>query len=477
MYSPVRFDRAVSIFSSSTQGETAMRPDGNVMDRLPPHNRDAERSLLSSMLRDNLVIPEAVNLVRADHFYVYAHQMIFDAIAKLNDDQGKAADIVTVAEYLLQNKLIEEVGGMPYLMELWDAAPSAAHFRHYADIIRQKAIVRSLIHTCNELQADAYDQSQPPTELLDSAERKILEIAEMGLTGDTITVQEAIKEAYDRIDVRKQHGENQLSGIATGFIDLDNLTAGFQNSELIIIAARPSVGKTAYSLCIARHVAVEEQLPVLFVSLEQARVELAERLLCCQARVDSHRLRRGHLTTEDMQKIFEAGDILSNAKLFIDDTPGQNMLRISANARRLKKKHNLRLVIIDYLQLIEPDDRRESRQEQVSGISRRLKFLARELKVPVVALAQVNRSSEDRQDHRPRLSDLRESGAIEQDSDTVLMLHRPDYHEPGQQEGLVEVIVAKQRNGPTGEVSLMYVKQFMRFENFAVEHSNTFGGG
>jgi replicative DNA helicase len=453
-----------------------MSQDLSVMDRLPPHNRDAERSLLSSMLRDNKIIPEAVNLVRAAHFYVFAHQKIFEAITLLNDDQGKPADIVTVAEFLTQGKLLDEVGGPAYLADLWDAAPSASHFRQYSEIIRQKAIVRNLIHACTEMQNDAADPSQNPQELLDSAERRILEIAEMGITGDTISLHDALQEAYHRLDQRKQRGEHEFSGIATGYLDLDSLTAGFQNSELIVLAARPSVGKTAFALNIARHVAVEEGFPVLFVSLEQARVELAERLLCCQARVDSHRLRRGHLSSEDETKIMEAGDILSRANLFIDDTPGQNMLRIAANARRLKKQKDLRLVMIDYLQLIDPDDRRDSRQEQVANISRRLKFLARELKVPVVALAQVNRSSEDRQDHRPRLSDLRESGAIEQDADTVMMLHRPDYHEPGQNEGLVEVIIAKQRNGPTGEVSLMYVKQFMRFENFAVEHSGSFGG-
>ena len=453
-----------------------MYPDQDGMDRLPPHNRDAERSLLSSMLRDNNIVNDIVHLVKADHFYVYGHQKIYEAITKLNDDDGKPADIVTVAEYLIQAKLIDDVGGPGYLAELWDAAPSAAHYRQYADIIRQKAIVRNLIHACTEMQRDAYDQSTPPGELLDSAERRILEIAEMGITGDTITLQDALQEAYHRLDYRKSRGENEFSGVPTGYLDLDNLTAGFQNNELIVLAARPSVGKTAFALNIARHVVVEEGMPVLFVSLEQARVELAERLLCCQARVDSHKLRRGHLSGEDETKILEAGSTLSEGKLFIDDTPGQSMLRIAANARRLKKRHDLKLVMIDYLQLIDPDDRKESRQEQVAGISRRLKFLARELKIPVVALAQVNRSSEDRQDHRPRLSDLRESGAIEQDADTVMMLHRPDYHEPGQQEGLVEVIIAKQRNGPTGEVSLMYVKQYMRFENFAVEHSTSFGG-
>ena len=212
---------------------------------------------------------------------------------------------------------------------------------------------------------------------------------------------------------------------------------------------------------------MDEAQPVFFVSLEQSRIELAERLLCCQARVDSHKLRKGNLSADDMEKLIEAGGVLRNAKLFIDDTPGQGMLRIAANARRLKLRQDIKLVVIDYLQLIEPENRRDPRQEQVAQISRRLKFLARELKIPVVALAQVNRSSEDRQDHRPRLADLRESGSIEQDADTVMMLHRPDRYEPGQHEGVVEVIIGKQRNGPTGEITLAYIKQYMRFENFA----------
>ncbi|MSQ95350.1 MAG: replicative DNA helicase [Gemmataceae bacterium] len=452
-----------------------MYPDPSVADRLPPHNRDAERSLLGSMLRDNQVIPEAVNLVRAEHFYVFGHQKIFEAITKLNDDDGKPADIVTVAEWLSQAKLMDDVGGHGYLVELFDAAPSAAHYRQYAEIIREKAIVRNLIHACTDLQAEAYNQTQKPKELLDSAERRILEIAEMGITGNTVTLHDALQEAFQRLDQKKLPG-HEFSGIKTGFMDLDDLTAGFQKNELIIIAARPSVGKTAFALNIARHVVVEDGLPVLFVSLEQAKVEIADRLLCCQGRVDSHRMRRGHLNSDEVSRMMEASELLGGgAKLFIDDTPGQNMLRIAANARRLKKREDIRLVMIDYLQLIDPDDRRESRQEQVSGISRRLKFLARELKLPVVALAQVNRSSEDRQDHRPRLSDLRESGAIEQDADTVIMLHRPD-SAPGQNEGLIEVNVAKQRNGPTGEKSLIYVKEYMRFENFAVEHSSSFGG-
>ena len=444
--------------------------------RLPPHDREAERSVLGSMLRDNEVINEIQNFLKAEHFYVYAHQELFKAISDMAVTKGIPADPVTLADYLKQNNLLEDIGGYGYIVELWDAAPSAANAAHYAEIIRQKAIVRNLIHACSDLQRQAYEQSQPAQELLDTAEKRILEIAELGVTGETKTLQDAVTEAFERMDARKAQGHLEYSGIPTGYADLDNLTAGMQNSELIILAARPSVGKTAFALNVIRHIVVEEKKPALFVSLEQARIELAERLLCCQARVNSHKMRKGTLDRDESDMIVAAGGILSQAKLFIDDTPGQNMLRIAANARRLKKREDLRLVIIDYLQLIDPDDRRESRQEQVSGISRRLKFLARELQLPVVALAQVNRSSEDRQDHKPRLSVLRESGAIEQDADTVIMLHRPDNKEPGQSDDLIEVLIAKQRNGPTGELSLLYVKQFMRFENFAVEHSHGMGG-
>jgi len=440
-------------------------------ERLPPHSREAERSVLGSMLRDNEIIGDVVQIVRAEGFYLFSHQKVFEAIVDLYVNLGKPADLVTVAEYLRERSHIEDVGGYPYLAELWDAAPSAANAEHYAHIVRDKGINRSLIHTCNEIQKDAQDQVMPTDAILDGAERKILEVAELGVTGTTSTLQTALNEAYDRIDQRKQRGHQAVSGLASGYIDLDNLTAGFQNNELIIIAARPSVGKTAFALNLVRHVVVEERQPVFFVSLEQSRIELAERLLCCQARVDSHRLRKGHLDTDDMQKLIIAGDVLRQGKLFLDDSPGQSMLRISANARRLKLRHGIRLVAIDYLQLIDPDNRRDSRQEQVSAISRRLKFLARELEIPVIALAQVNRGSEDRQDHRPRLSDLRESGAIEQDADTVMLLHRPELHEPGQYEGIVEVIVGKQRNGPTGDVTLTYLKQYMRFENYVVEHS------
>jgi replicative DNA helicase len=442
-------------------------PDRDVADRLPPQNREAERSVLGSMLRDNGIIGDVVQIVRAENFYSDAHQKIYVAIVALYE-KAHPADLVTLAEYLREQKQIEDIGGYPYLAELWDAAPTAANAEYYARIVRDKAVVRNLIHASNEILRDAYDQAQPADELLEGAEKKIFDIAQLGVTGQTYTLEQALAEAYDRIDTRHQRDPMSISGLATGFVDLDEKTAGLQNSELVIVAARPSVGKTAFALNLARHMSVEERQPLFFVSLEQSRIELAERLLCSQARVDSHKLRKGHLNAEEMQRLIEAGGTLGKAKLFIDDTPGQGMLRIAANARRLKMRQNIRAVFIDYLQLIEPDNRRDNRQEQVATISRRLKFLARELQVPVVALAQVNRSSEDRQDHKPRLADLRESGSIEQDADTVMLLHRPEMYEPGQHEGTVEVLIAKQRNGPTGEITLTYLKQFMRFENFAV---------
>lgn len=443
-----------------------MPAETNKPDRLPPQNRDAERSVLGSMLRDKEVIDDVILILQHDNFYADAHQQIYQAIIALHD-RIKAVDLVTLAEELRQRGQIENIGGYPYLAELWDAAPTAANAKYYAEIVRDHAMVRNLIHASTEILRDAYDQAEPADGLVASAERKIMEVAERGLTGQTYTLEQALAQAFDRIDMRSTGEKMSQGGLPTGFMDLDEITAGLHQGEMVIVAARPSVGKTSFGLGIARNIAVEARLPVFFVSLEQSRIELAERLLCCQARVDSHKLRKGNLNHEEMGKIIAAGGVLRNIKMFIDDSPGQSMLRIAANARRLKRRQGLKLVVIDYLQLIEPDNRRDPRQEQVAQISRRIKHLARELELPVVAMAQVNRASEERQDHRPRLADLRESGSLEQDADTVMMLHRPDRFEPGQHEGIIEVIVAKQRNGPIGDIKLTYLKQFMRFENHA----------
>jgi replicative DNA helicase len=442
-------------------------------DRLPPQSREAEMGVIGSVIRDNAVLNDLLNVIRPENFYFDAHQKIFQAIIDLYNE-GKPVDPAILFEALKSRKQLEDVGGAVYIAELWDAAPTAANAEYYARIVRDKALVRNLIHANTELLRDAYDGVMSADELLGMAERKVLEIAERGTVGVTKTLEDAMHEAFDRIDA-KARGDLTGTGIPTGFVDLDNLTAGLHNNELIIIAARPSVGKTAYALNVVRHVVVEEKLPAFFVSLEMAKVELAERLLCCQSRVDAHRVRKGQLAKDDIQKLIAAQDALrGNArdgfvKLFIDDAPQQTMLRIAANARRLKLRHGLRLVVIDYLQLIEPESRKDPRQEQVAQISRRLKFLARELQIPVIALAQVNRGSEDRQDHTPRLSDLRESGSIEQDADTVMMLHRPARFDKSQEDNVLEIHLAKQRNGPVGQITLTYLKQYMRYENYAAD--------
>ncbi|CAN5623110.1 replicative DNA helicase [soil metagenome] len=447
--------------------------DLNLADRQPPQSKEAEQGVLGSVLRDNAVLSDVLGILRPDNFYYDAHQKIFEAIVELYN-AAKPVDAVILFENLKKKKQIDDVGGASYIAELWDAAPTAANAEYYANIVREKAVVRNLIHAHTELLRDSYDGVMSADELLSSAERKILEIAEKGTTSSAQTLGEAMKEAFDRMDSKAGKDNLSLTGVRTGYIDLDNLTAGLQNNELIIIAARPSVGKTAFALNLVRNVIVDDRVPVFFVSLEQAKIELAERLLVCQSRVDSHSIRTGRLTHQDTQKLMEAADVLRGTKenpvkLFLDDTPAQTLLRISSTARRLKLREGIRLMVIDYLQLIEPENKKDPRQEQVAQMSRRLKFLARELEIPVIALAQVNRGSEDRQDHTPRLADLRESGAIEQDADTVFMLHRPARFDKQQEDDKLEVHIAKQRNGPTGEITLSYFKQFMRYENYAAD--------
>lgn len=444
------------------------------LDRLPPHSREAERGVLGGILRDPETLSAVQMVVKVENFYYDAHQKVYQAIVDLNAE-NQPIDIVLIIERLRKGKQLADVGGPEFLTELWDSVPTGANAEYHAKIVRDDAMVRSLIHSGNEILRDAYDRTQSADELVSGAERRIMDIAKAGMIGETFTLKDVVKEAFERIDSRAGKDSLALSGIPTGYVDLDEKTAGLQNSELVIIAARPSVGKTAFALNIVRHVIVEENIPVVFFSLEMARIELAERLLACQARVDSHKIRKGHLNSDDIQKLMDAGDVLRKARLYIDDTPQRSMLQIAATARRLMKKEEknggLRLVVIDYLQLIEPENRRDPRQEQVAQISRRLKFLARDLNIPVIALAQVNRGSEDRQDHKPRLSDLRESGSIEQDADTCMMLHRPGYYDRSDPaaDRVLDVIIAKQRNGPTGEITLTYIKEYMRYENYTAD--------
>ena len=446
-------------------------------DRLPPQNRDAERGVLGGILRDPDTLPNVQQIIVADNFYFDAHQKIYHAICELSNE-SQPIDLVLLHDRLRRNKQLDDVGGVLYLTELWEAVPTGANAEYHAKLVRDTAMVRGLIHAGNEILRDSYDRTQSADELVAQAERKIMDIAKASMVGETKTLTEVIGDAFTRLDSRIGKDNLSISGLATGYVDLDNLTAGMQNSELVIIAARPSVGKTAFALNMVRNIVTDgaangHSPVVLFFSLEMARIELAERLLCCQSRVDSHKVRKGHLNSDDIQKLMDAGDMLRKARLYIDDTPSRTMIQIAASARRLMKKHEkdggLKLIVIDYLQLIEPENRRDPRQEQVAQISRRLKFLARELLIPVIALAQVNRASEDRQDHKPRLSDLRESGSIEQDADTCMMLHRPGKFDGAQDDNILEIIIAKQRNGPTGEITLTWRKEYNRYENYIAD--------
>ncbi|HMP57941.1 MAG TPA: replicative DNA helicase [Gemmatales bacterium] len=435
---------------------------------LPPHADEAERGVLGSMLRDNGTIPDVLQIFKDEtNFYKDAHRKVFVGISALFD-RGHPVDLITLGDELKQRAWLEEIGGLDYIVQLLEDAPTAAHAEYYARIVRDKAILRNLIAASHENLREAHSQSGPAEEILEAAERRIFEIAEWGVVGQPSPLAQPLTEAFDRLDQRiHRDSDSSVSGLPTGYIDLDKITAGLQDSELVIVAARPSVGKTAFSLNLVRHIAIEEKAPVFFVSLEQSRIELAERLLSAQASVDSHRLRVGRISDDDHRRIVQASGPLREAKIYIDDSPGQNMLRIAANARRIKMKHGLRAVFVDYLQLVEPDPQYDSRQEQVAAISRRLKAMAKELKVPVVACAQLNRGVELRAEGEPKLADLRESGSIEQDADTVMLLHRPRDQSGQEIDAMLEIIVAKQRNGPTGKIVLTHLKQYMRFDNYA----------
>ncbi len=437
-------------------------------DKLPPHNLEAERGVLGSVLLDNDVLHEVVPTLKVDDFYRDAHQVIYRAIRELYD-QGKAIDAITLADELTRRGEYDQIGGDDALGELLAGVPHSANARYYAGIVRQKAIVRELIDAAGKILRDGYSNEFTAEQLLETAEQKIFGIAEDQAAGATVEIRDVVTEAMDRIALRSE-ARHPITGVGTGLYELDDITSGFQGSQLVILAARPSMGKTAIALNICEHVAVDLKKAVLVVSLEMGQLELAERLLCSRARVDGHKLRTGqNLGTREMALLGKGYEELRAAPIFIDDTPARTMLQITANARRLKLRHQIGLVMIDYIQLIDGEhgEGRENRQEQIAKISRRLKGLARELDIPVIALSQLNRAVENREDRRPRMADLRESGAIEQDADLVLLLHRPEYYDPNDQPGVAELIIAKNRNGATGSVKLAFLKNFMRFDNLA----------
>ncbi len=435
-------------------------------DRLPPQNLEAEQGVLGGILLDNEVLHEVIPILKVEDFYRDNHQIIFRSIRELYD-QGKPVDLIILSEELRRREELERVGGDEILVQLVTSVPHAANARYHAEIVRAKALVRNLIQSANDIIRTGYADNLTANEQLQAAERRIFEIAEEQVSGETVEIKDVVTQAMARISARAE-AKHPISGVPTGYYELDDMTSGFQGAQLIILAARPSMGKTAIALNICEHVAVDNKIGVLFVSLEMGQLELAERLLCGRARVDGHKLRTGqNLGHRELQMLGKGYDQLQTAPLFLDDTPTRNMLQITANARRLKLRKGLGMVVVDYIQLIDSEESRDSRQEQIAKISRRLKTLARELNVPVIALSQLNRAVENREDRRPRMADLRESGAIEQDADLVLLLHRPEYYDPNDQPGIAELIVAKNRNGATGTVKMTFLKNFMRFENLA----------
>ena len=438
--------------------------------RVPPHSPDAEMAVLGAMLLDNEAISLAAEQLDEDSFYSRANQHVFDLVCQLFDEL-KQIDIVILREELKKRDLLDKVGGASYLMALFDAVPTAANVEYYIDIVKEKASRRALIKASTAIIQESYDDSQELETLLDSAERQVFAVTEAQASSEASQISQILKKTFDQID-GMDRDQGQVSGLPTGFYDLDELTSGLQNSELLICAARPSIGKTTICLNICEHVAVVERKPCLLFSLEMAAGQVAQNMLCSHAQIDAHRMRRGMLADSEWADLTLAVGTLSEAPIFIDDSPGLTLREVRARSRRMVSRAQIRLIVIDYLQLMEaPHKRRDGREQEISEISRGLKSLARELEVPVLAVAQLNRGVESREGHRPRMSDLRESGAIEQDADVVMLLHRDEYYDPDLNPGLGELIVAKQRNGPTGKVDLVFRKEFMRFGNLSEQEA------
>jgi replicative DNA helicase len=448
-----------------------------ILDRQPPRNLEAERGVLGSILLLPDCADDVALILRGDDFYDEAHRKLYECMVDMHSS-GRRIDTTLLVERLRGAGDLEIVGGLAYLAEIARAVPNAAHAVYYANIVRDKSTLRQLILSGTEILRDAYDDSTEPREMLSRAEEKIFSILDKRGGGDVATIAEILQEAMVRIDARMKH-EHAAGGIETGFTDFDSLTGGLHDSELIILAARPSMGKTALALNIAEYVSMQLGITTLLVSLEMSSLELGDRLLCSAARVNGHRLRNGTISNDDRRKLVEKAGEISQSPLFVDDTPSRTMTEIAAAARRLKRRNKLGLVVIDYLQLIEPDNPKDPRQEQVAKIARRLKGMARELSVPVLCLAQLNRQAEISRDNKPRLSHLRESGAIEQDADVVMFVHREEYYATNEEDraraaGQAEIILAKQRNGPIGEVKLHWQHEFTRFDNAAYKPYDEF---
>jgi replicative DNA helicase len=440
--------------------------DISVLSRTPPNNIEAEQSVLGCMILDNEVIAKVLETIHTDDFYREDHREIFSALLDLFD-KGLPTDAIALSDKLLSRGTLDKIGGLEYLNTLSNIVPSITSVGYYMTIVEEKSVLRKLIKAASEIVDMGYEASEDVTFILDRAEQGIFEIAKEKSKSGVLHIKDVLMDTINRLEeLYKQDG--YLTGIPTGFSDIDRKLSGLQNSDLILIAARPAMGKTSLALNIAQYAAVHANVPVAVFSLEMSKEQLVNRMLSSEVMVDSQKMRTGAMDAEDWEKLGRAMGPISDAPIYIDDTAGINVMEIRAKARRLKLERNLGLVIIDYLQLMQGTKRTENRQQEISEISRSLKIMAKEINVPVIALSQLSRGPESRSDHRPMLSDLRESGAIEQDADIVMFLYRDDYYnEESEKQNIAEVIVAKHRNGSTGTIELRWFGEYTKFGNLA----------
>ena len=444
--------------------------------RVPPHSREAEQSLLGGLMLDEASWEAVADQVTEEDFYFVAHRLIFRALASLAE-AGQPRDVVTVSEWLQREGSLETAGGLAYVGTLARDTPSAANVAAYAAIVRARSVLRQLIRIGTDIAQSGYDpQGREVPELIDAAERQVFQIADAGLRNKQgfVPIRRLLTEALDKIDILFQ-SDNPITGLGTGLIDFDEKTAGLQPGDLVVIAGRPSMGKTSFAMNLAEHAAIRDKVPTAIFSMEMPGQQLAMRMISSLGRIDQSKVRTGRLADTDWPRITSAATLIAEAPMFIDDSPALSPTEIRARARRLKREHGLGLIVVDYLQLMQVPGNKENRTTEISEISRSLKSLAKELSVPVIALSQLNRNLEQRPNKRPVMSDLRESGGIEQDADLIVFIYRDEVYNPeSPDKGTAEIIIAKQRNGPTGTVRLTFLGQYTRFENFA---SEDYGGG
>ena len=435
-----------------------------LIKRVLPHSVEAEQSVIGSMIMDRDAIMTASEVITSEDFYQSQYGVLFDAMLELYNE-GKPVDLVTLQERLREKDVPPEISSLEFVRDLLDAAPTSANVRHYATIVQEKSMLRKLIKVNEDIANTCYLAREKTEDILEETEKKIFDLLQYRSTGDFVPIKQVVLNALDKIE-KASKNKGTVTGIPTGFIDLDYKTSGFQPSDLILIAARPSMGKTAFVLNVAQHMAFKEGKTVAIFSLEMSKEQLVNRLFSLESKVDSQALRTGNLTDEDWAKLIEGAAVVGKSNLIIDDTPGISIAELRSKCRKFKLEHDLGIIIIDYLQLMSGGKHSESRQQEISEISRSLKAVARELNVPVVALSQLSRAVEQRPDHRPMLSDLRESGAIEQDADVVMFLYRDDYYNKDtDKKNIAEVIIAKQRNGPIGTVELVWLPNYTKFAN------------